>query len=774
MLKLLLRRAGCLGTLSLALAAAAADKPVFGFSGPEIFPIDPGISLVRTADLDGDGLKDIVVVNNVRSKINLLYNRTGKTNLVASPGEKRELNELPPDSRFRIDSISSEKRISSLAVTDLNGDGRPDLAYYGDPKELVVQYNLGTNGWSVPKRWPIDDGQSSANALTTGDLNGDHRADLLLLGENNIYFLPQNADHNLGEPQKIPFSGAVRAIQAIDINGDGRDDLLLVNWDSPNPFRFRLQDADGHLGPEIYFSMPPIRSYIADDLAGDHKTEIVTIAQNSGRAQVSGFSRKPAEEISGDFKEGQFSVLPFNHNSSGSRRGVLWADLNGDGLPDLLVAEPDSGQMTLYLQKPDGSLAAPKTFATLTGVSELAAADWNGDGRAEIFVLSGSDAERQIGVTRLDTNGSIAFPTILPLDGTPKTMAVGPLRPGANPTLAVIVEQETNRALVTYTSDHKSSSQKLGGGLSWTVGSMKMQDLNQDGLTDLLVVVPGDKFKALIQRAGAKTNIFDEADVTPPGGNAAEPWLGSADLDGDGHPDLLLAEKNFIRAVVLTNETDRATNGKPLWSFHVKEQINGASSDSHIIGATTLRNGTNAAPSIFLLDSGRKALTLCERDQAGVYQVVRNLSLPFSDFTSARAITLGGDKENCIALIGADAVGTLALSGDVWQLGALDSYETPIRDGHLTDLVAGDLNNDGRKDLVFLETSKNYLDLVTYELPHNLVPATRWQVFEERTFRSRRNDSLEPREAAVDDVTGDGKNDLIVLVHDRLLVYPQE
>ncbi len=217
---------------------------------------------------------------------------------------------------------------------------------------------------------------------------------------------------------------------------------------------------------------------------------------------------------------------------------------------------------------------------------------------------------------------------------------------------------------------------------------------------------------------------------------------------------------------MLTNETDRATNGKALWSFHVKEQINGASSDSHIVGATALRNGTNGVSSIFLLDSGRKALTLCERDAAGVWQVARNLVLPFADFTGAAAIGLGATNQNCIALIGPAAVATVALGGDVWELSELDSYETPIRDGHLTDLVAGDLNNDKRKDLVFLETSKAYLDLVTFELPHKLVPATRWQVFEERTFRSRRNDALEPREAAVADVTGKGKNDLIVLVHD--------
>ena len=83
-------------------------------------------------------------------------------------------------------------------------------------------------------------------------------------------------------------------------------------------------------------------------------------------------------------------------------------------------------------------------------------------------------------------------------------------------------------------------------------------------------------------------------------------------------------------------------------------------------------------------------------------------------------------------------------------------------------------NGDGRKELIFLETAKSYIDIVSFEAPHKLVPADRWQVFEERTFRSRRNDLSEPREAIVADVTDDGKNDLIVVVHDRIIVYPQE
>ncbi len=73
---------------SVVLAWAALAGPLraedtqalFGFTGPEIFPIDDQISLLRAADLDGDGLTDLIVVNNKRSKINLLYNQTGKTN----------------------------------------------------------------------------------------------------------------------------------------------------------------------------------------------------------------------------------------------------------------------------------------------------------------------------------------------------------------------------------------------------------------------------------------------------------------------------------------------------------------------------------------------------------------------------------------------------------------------------------------------------------------------------------------------------------------------
>jgi hypothetical protein len=302
--------------------------------------------------------------------------------------------------------------------------------------------------------------------------------------------------------------------------------------------------------------------------------------------------------------------------------------------------------------------------------------------------------------------------------------------------------------------------------------SLAFHDANQDGLTDLVVLIPYEKVKVLLQVAGKD---FDELDIAAPGGAVEQPWLSTADIDGDGKPELLLTQKNFVRAVVLKSETalQNSTN-RGGWTFSVKEQINGAASNSRLVGAAAVRNNSTSSPSLFLLDAERKALTLCERDHAGVWQVGRNLPLPVSDFTGLQAIAQGVTNAQAVTLLGLNAVGILPLSGEVWELAELDGYETSIKDGRLNDVVSGDLNNDGRKDLVFLETARNYLDVVIFDAQHKLIPANRWQVFEERTFRSRRSDSPEPREAAVADFTGDGKNDLVVLVHDRILLYPQE
>ncbi len=757
-------------SLTLLAQAGASEAPkAFGFAGKEIYPIDSQFNLLRSADLDGDGLNDLVVVNNSRSKINLLFNQTGKPPEKKKEviGQRKEINELPADARFKIDSIASEKRIASLVVADLNGDKKPDLAYYGEPKELVVLLNEGKKGWSTPKRWAIDDAQLTPNGLTEGDINGDKRNDLILLAESFLYVLRQRVDGTLEEPEKIPFTGTVKALQVLDINGDGRDDLLLVNWDSANPFRFRLQDAEGNLGPEIHFEQPPIRSYWSDDLDSDGRTEILTIAQASGRAQIYNFTQKNADATLGQLKLGQLEVLPLTRTDK-PRRGVLWLDVNKDKRDDLIVAEPNSGQITVYLAQAKGGLGSPQTFPSLAGVSELAAADWDDDGQKEVFLLSAD--ERQIGVTRFSSKGRLAFPEVLPIKGRPLAFATGTLVKGHVPKLAVIVDEDGKRSLQLHLAKGAPVSHKLSDSFKSNPAAMQLHDVDQDGLMDLVLLIPYEKVKILRQQADGK---FEEIDVAPPGGTMEQPWMAALDADTDGKAELLLAQKNFLRAVVLERDENGGSKDT-LWRLKVKEQINGSAANSRITSAASIPGGKGKAATLFLLDAERKALTVCERGESGVWQAVKNLPLAVTDFNTLQPLAMNATSANTLSLLGANSIGWLNPAGLAWELTELDSYETPIKDGFLMDVVSGDLNNDKVKDLVFLETGKNYLDIVTYEKPHQLVPANRWQVFEERTFRGRRGNQPEPREAVVIDLTGDGKNDLAIIVHDRIIVYPQE
>lgn len=717
--------------------------------------------------MDGDGLSDLVVANNIQSRITILHNRTGSTNPPARRASL-ELNQLPPGARFEIESLASEKRISALLAEDLNGDGRADLAYYGEPRELIVVCKEPVGGWTPPKRWPIQDAELTAGALAADDLDGDGLTDLLLLAESHLYFLRQIANHGFAEPAKIPISSPARSMQFIDADGDGHRDLVMVNADEPNPFRLRLRQAGGQLGPEIFFASPPMRAYRAGRIETGGPAHLVSIAQNSGRAQLYQFTRKPAEPLNGAFQQGQFQVLPLAH-SDRARRGMLWADLNADTLQDLIVTEPESGQISISLQETNGSLAPSKVFPCLAGVSQAAAGDWDGDATPELFLLSAD--ERQVGVTRLDGGQRLPFPDLLPVSGKPLVMSAGRAKPGTPLCLAVITEHDSRRSLEIHRARGAALIQELSAGYRGNPKALSWHDADQDGLADLVLLTPYEKVKVLRQTDAGE---FEELDVPPPGGSIEQPWLASADLEGDGKPELLLSQRNFARAVVLKRSSAGASAETNVWVFDVKEQINGAESNSRLAGAAVIEDEKGRAGAVFLLDAERKALTLCARDNGGVWRVVRNIPLPVSEFTALQVARLGGDRLPAVVMLGLNVAGLLPLQGSIWELAEVDGYETPISQGHLNDVVLGDLDNDGRKELIFLETGRNYVDVVRVTPGGKLARGNRWQVFEEHTFRARTSALPEPREAAVADVTGDGKNDLIVLVHDRLLVYPQE
>ena len=128
----------------------SCEALALSFSGPEVLKLDWSTRALNVSDMDGDGLNDLVVINNDTAKIEILYQLAEGTD---GMNRKRQLkrNRWEPvleDARFWSETITIGFPLFDLAIGDLNGDGRNDLAYTGRESPLTVRFQGESKNWT--------------------------------------------------------------------------------------------------------------------------------------------------------------------------------------------------------------------------------------------------------------------------------------------------------------------------------------------------------------------------------------------------------------------------------------------------------------------------------------------------------------------------------------------------------------------------------------------------------------------------------------------------
>ena len=754
------------GSVRAATPGEKAPRP-FGFAGPEMYKLSWATNAVAIGDVNGDGLNDICVPENAFARIQCLIQRRPPFQRVYDG--KPAPNELADDARFEKRRYLAGKRVYSLALGDLNGDGRKDMVFYGDPPELVVVYQNKEGKWGNKRGFDIRDGSKRPFTLTCADFNGDKRDDICLLCEDSTCFIYQVEDGSLGRPVKYPgIPQGVFALSAGDYDGDGRLDLLYSAGKETMPFSFRLQDRRGRMSPEIPFKKPTIRAMITGDIDGETGDEVLCLEERTRRMVVYKLYRgKPAEGL----LKGQIRRYPLPAAGSGQRRAMAMADLDGDGRLDALMTDPKNAQIDWFRQDADGALLRPRGFPSLQNAADIQVADLDGDGTPEILVLSPD--ESALGLTRRTESGRIAFPSRIALKGKPTAFAVGDLDGDGKAEVVCAVTESYKRRLVGL---------KFRGGKRFEttfdiplakaqsdVSALVVADANQDGKADLLIFQPYKGMEILTQRKGGKFEPVSGAGYGKGlAGKFDRDHLSLGDVTGDGKAELLVARDNFARAMRLDSDGQ----------LQVVEQFNGRSSSSRIQAAAVADLDGDKVAEIVLLDAANKCLSILRKGKSGAYAIVENRDIGDIDGPRMSILDFDGDGASDVLIFGRNKLVAIQSRAPRYELRQIADYESRDRRDIFGDVAVGDLNGDGRPDVVLSETHRNALQFLTFDpAKRRFTARAKFQIFEKKSFRREsrgggRGTALRVIEIA--DVTGDKKNDLLLLIHDRLNVYPQE
>jgi len=555
---------------SLSASTMFLEAPVFSSGGYSA-------NSVAVADVNGDGKLDLLVANFCTATP---CGGDGTVGVLLGNGDGTFQPAVTYD--------SGGQNAVSIAVADVNSDGKPDAVVTDNCVTSTcdagaVGVLLGNGDGTFQAAVNYTSGGLSPSSVVVGDVNGDGKPDLLVgniyMGNGNysrgsVGLLLGNGDGTFLGPVSFDSGGEYAYGVAVgDINGDGKLDLFVANFCADSTcasggVAVFLGKGDGSFQPVVTYGSGGLDSYsvAVGDVNEDGKPDL--LVANYYSADGNYYSNGTVGVLLGN-GDGTFQAA-VSYGSGGSGPvSLAVGDVNGDGKPDLLVANQCSnrnnsnsctGLLTVLLGSGDGKFQAAVSYASGgASPSSIVLADINGDEKPDVLISNQCarlDGDCAGNISVLLGKGDGSFPAAINYGSggqTPYSVAVADVNGDGKPDVVVANQCAssdcTNGTVGVLFGKGNSTfgrvvSYESGGyQASWVA----VADVSGDGRPDLLVAnqcassnnCANGTIGVLLQNADGS---FQTAVSYPSGGYYAYS-LGVSDVNGDGKPDLVVANQ---------------------------------------------------------------------------------------------------------------------------------------------------------------------------------------------------------------------------------------